>query len=558
MNMTLNRHILFIILSILLLAAELPAAGTPAGTVIVSRSRVIFTSRSGTVADTAFSSAVSIVVGQKASVNITPATGAVTTVSDSVFADYAMAVMNSGNAVDAVTLSSSSTKGFGVQIYRDANGDGILQNGERSLGTISQITSIAVDALVPVIVRVRVPRGEALNGIKDSTMLRARSMFDTTAANIGLAVTTVRTAGFNAVSPGLSVNNAAPVAGDRVTFTFTISNAGSVNASNVSIYDLIPQGFTLVSGSTSVGTFISAANPVIWNVGTLTPSQSVTIQLVLQVNGNVTSGTVLTNAVGITYSVGANAYTIGSNLSTVTVSGVKEFGVELTPFTLSQTKDAVDSVWYRFKVRNTGSFKDVIELKSLSSKGLPWTFYKDGNNSGAWEQSDPLLLNTNDSGGVDLDSVAVGDSVRIFVRTALPVMAEDMQQDSLSITAASAGDHTKLQSRTVVTTVRSPQITVSKTMSPAGNQPAGAEIAYIISYANTGSVAVSNFRVADTTPEETKYIRNSIKVNGIGVSDVGSGISVTTDGNNNTVITVSLGTLAANSGGTVEFKVKIK
>jgi uncharacterized repeat protein (TIGR01451 family) len=168
------------------------------------------------------------------------------------------------------------------------------------------------------------------------------------------------------------------------------------------------------------------------------------------------------------------------------------------------------------------------------------------------------LTNTNDSAGVDLDSVAVTDSVRIFSVSTVTNNGADQLKDSLRVTAASSGDHSKSVHTTVVTTMNIPLVTLSKTAFPAGNQPAGSVISYLITYNNAGSVSVNNFAVVDTAPEVTDYIKNSVKVNGTGVQDNSGPVTVSTDQSNRTVVSVSIGTLSAKSSGTVEFKVKIK
>ncbi len=103
------------------------ASGTPAGTVVSSRSRVIYTTASGANSDTLYSNSVSFTVAQIAAVNRTPVTNSATTTSDSVNVDYAMSIINSGNGTDHFNLAMNSTKGWTVTCYYDANGDGILE-----------------------------------------------------------------------------------------------------------------------------------------------------------------------------------------------------------------------------------------------------------------------------------------------------------------------------------------------------------------------------------------------------------------------------------------------
>lgn len=540
------------------LSAEAGAAGTPAGTVIQSRSRVIFTSRGGAVVDTAFSSVTNITVAQRSAMNVVPASGAFTTASDSTSVDYAVIAVNSGNAIDGMSFTAPSSRSFATQVFRDGNGDGVLQSGERSLGSITQVTSIPADGSVSLILRVRIPRSEALNGVKDSSRLIVRSKNDTTVANSGVYVTTVRTSGLNSVTPGLNVDVPAPLAGQQVTYTYTLTNNGSVSATGLNIYDLLPAGVGFISGSTTVGTFGGNTVPLQWTVGTLAPGQTVTITLTLQVNANVPTGTVITNIFGIQYSVASNAYVLASNPSAVTVAGIQQYSVTVQPYQSVQSRIAVDTVVHRFKVRNTGAFKDLFELSAVSSQRIPWTLYKDGNNNAVWDAADPVFANTNDSASVDTDSLAAGDSLRVFARGILPLFDIDPAVDTLSLTAVSAADHNKGASGKVQTSIASPVVTMTKTMFPLGDQAAGAVVTYKITYENAGSVAVSNFAVIDSAPLHTDYVRNSVKVNGIGVSDNSGNVSVATVNGNETVVTVSIGTLSANSNGSVEFKVKIK
>jgi uncharacterized repeat protein (TIGR01451 family) len=240
------------------------------------------------------------------------------------------------------------------------------------------------------------------------------------------------------------------------------------------------------------------------------------------------------------------------------VSGKLEYGIQVIPMFTSLTKEPSDTAWYRYRVRNTGSFKDLIELSTASSQNIVWKLYRDGNNNGVWDAADPALTNTNDSAGVDVDSVAVGDSVRVFAMARLPRLEMDQVKDSLQFFAASAGDHRKSDNVVVVTTMNVPVVAINKSVFPIGNQPAGSVITYTISYSNTGNAAVKDFSIVDVTPNETKYVPNSVKVNGLSVSDNSGGVSVATDQSNNSVIAVSVGALSANANGSVEFKVKIK
>ena len=537
---------------------ELFAAGTPAGTVIQTRSRVVYSSQSGTKLDTVFSAAVDIIVAQRAAFNIIPKSGASATASDSTTAEYAIVLMNSGNGTDGARISSVSSNGWKTAVYADANGDGILQTAEISAGTVTQTTAIAADAQFALIARIQVPRGETLNGMADTATVIVKSEFDSTKSNTGSYITTVRMTGLNAVSPGLTVDNASPAAGQQVTYTFTLTNNGSVAAESLNVSNLIPNGLTLVSGNSTSGIFLSGLPTATWKVGTLAPSQTATFTLTLLVNMENIPGKVIPNQFIVTYVVGSNAYTLLSNSRSLTVSGVLQYGVSISSLQSPVTKEAGDTAAYGFIVRNAGAFRDLIELSVSSNLGLPWKLYQDGNANHAWDKSDPLVLNTNDSAGVDLDSLSVGDSVHIFAVASVPKLESDQMKDTVRMTALSARDHSKFEHAGTVTTILSPVVTLSKSVFPAGNQPAGSVITYTVTYANAGSVAVKNFAVIDATPQQTNYIPNSVKLNGVAVADNSGSVTIIPGLNQNTIVTVSIGALSAQSNGSIEFKVKIK
>jgi hypothetical protein len=201
------------------LPTEIFAAGTPAGTVIQSRSRAVYTTASGTQSDTVYSTVVSITVRQVASLNLTASVNALNSQSDSTVVDYPATVTNSGNGPDVGRFTSSSSKGWTAELYSDINGDGVLQDEELSIGAISRTEPIVADASVRIIVRIKVPRDESLAGDKDTMRVSVTSDFDVTKSSLGDFITTVQTANVASVKNGLSVNNPAPNAGTTIVYT---------------------------------------------------------------------------------------------------------------------------------------------------------------------------------------------------------------------------------------------------------------------------------------------------------------------------------------------------
>ncbi|MHB1050007.1 MAG: hypothetical protein ACYC09_08015 [Bacteroidota bacterium] len=538
--------------------AEVFAAGTPAGTVIQSRSRAVYTTASGTISDTVYSTVVSITVRQVASFNLIPANSAANSQSDSTVVDYPAVITNSGNGTDVGRLTSSSSKGWTTELYADVNGDGVLQPEEKSAGTISQTPPIAADAAFRCVVRIYVPRDESLVGDKDTTRIAITSDFDAAKSSYGDIVTTVQSANLSSFKNGLTVSNPAPNAGTAVIYTLVFTNNGSRTAENVTIQNIVPNGLTIISSSGSQGVINNSSVPNTWTVGTMSASAAVTLTVTALVSETIPPGIIIDNQMIVNYSVGVNSYTLSSNIVQVIVGGMLSYGVQVTPYALQMERESGDTAVYRLNIRNIGSFTDVIELNHTSSGNLSWTYFKDANDNQSLDASDPVLMNTNASGGADTDSLVSGDSLRVFVRTIIPRVQNDLRNDSLLVVGTSAGDPSKSDSSVHITTLLAPMVSLSKDIFPIGDQPAGSVMTYTITYANNGSVSVNNFSVIDVTPSSTEYIPHSVKLNGLSISDNTGAVSVVEDQSNNKIITVSIGALNAQTTGSVEFKVKIK
>jgi uncharacterized repeat protein (TIGR01451 family) len=531
-------------------AGSVFASGTPAGTVISSRVKVTYTDVAGLTADSAFSNFVSITIAQVAAVNVTPPNGAVTTSSDSVNVDYPLTVTNSGNGTDKFTLSKLSSKGWTVLFYKDANGNGLLDAPELTAGAITATDSVKEDSTFKVIARVLVPRNSALNNQIDTTTAAATSQFNNSKSAAEVLLTTVHTVNFSNIGNGLTVDNQTPAPGQNVTFTFTLTNNGSVPATGVNLSDLL-SGFTFVSATTSQGSFNSTGNPVLWNIGTVNAGGSVTVTITLNVPLSTTSGTVLNNVFSATYSSGANTFIVSSNSRSITVGTA--YSVSISPDSVASSREPQDSVKYYFTVKNTGALKDVIELSTASSEPITWKFIRDVNNNHIIDAADVPLTNTNGKAGVDVDSVASGDSVHVFALAILPMVPLDQTKDVTTITATSSANSSKFQSMVATTTTNIPVLTVAISVSPLPSQPQppGGVLTYTISYANSGHADIdTSYTVTARIPDSTSYVPGSVKLGTLSLPDSAA--------IQNGTVSIKTAGLKQATNGTAEFKVKIK
>lgn len=79
-----------------------------------------------------------------------------------------------------------------------------------------------------------------------------------------------------------TVNNAVPTVGSDLKFTIEVKNNGAVDATGVTVTDLLPTGYTYISSTVSTGAYNNATG--IWNVGNLAHGASATLTVTARVN----------------------------------------------------------------------------------------------------------------------------------------------------------------------------------------------------------------------------------------------------------------------------------
>lgn len=79
-----------------------------------------------------------------------------------------------------------------------------------------------------------------------------------------------------------TVDNTTPDAGTTVVFTVTANNLRQINASGVTVYDKLPNGYTYQNHVASAGTYNPATG--VWNIGNLNAGQSRTLTITALVN----------------------------------------------------------------------------------------------------------------------------------------------------------------------------------------------------------------------------------------------------------------------------------
>ncbi|WP_190811532.1 proprotein convertase P-domain-containing protein [Flagellimonas sp. S3867] len=105
------------------------------------------------------------------------------------------------------------------------------------------------------------------------------------------------------------VDNATPKEGNDVVYTLSVANNGPINATNVSLTDILPAGVTYVSDD---GAYNSGTG--VWTIGNLNNGSTATLNITANVNGG-TSGTTITNTITVFSADQTDSNTTADDLS---------------------------------------------------------------------------------------------------------------------------------------------------------------------------------------------------------------------------------------------------
>ena len=536
------------------------AAGTPAGTIIQNTATATYKDVSGNPLPP-ISVGAQTVVAQMCGVDVSPATGTESALAGG-SAHYSVSITNTGNGDDTFDLTATSSNGYTTNIYFDANGDGVLDPEELAAGPITSTAQLPADGTYSLIVTSDIP-SDAADGTIDTLTLTATSS-DGTTTDTGTYTTTVSKAVLT-VDKAQDISNPKP--GEIVTYTITYTNSGTATAVNaVVITNPIPANVTYVAGSITLnGTPKTdatgddeaefSANTVTSNAGNLAPGVSGTITFKVQVNAGVPAGTQILNTVTANYEdfEGNPQTPVGATTPPATVAQVA--GVDVSPPTQSKFADPGDEVVYVLTITNTGNDDDVFNGKIVSTLGLEWAFYVDANGDGVLDVGDYPASDSDGDGRPDTGTLAPGESVNRLAIATVPPGTANGTVDTTTLTPISSNDPTVQDSAILTTTVTAPVITVSKTVSPMGDQPPGTELTYTITVANTGTGNAREIVVTDSVPTSLTYVANSVTLNGNPQTDaVDADQTLVSAG----IVTVNVGLLGPGGTATITLKATIK
>ncbi|HDR3328325.1 TPA: DUF11 domain-containing protein [Bacillus thuringiensis] len=461
---------------------------------------------------------------------------------------YTFALTNDGNvAANSVLLSDSIANGTAF-VPNSVIVNGVTQPGVTptsiNIGSINANTTITASFQV-IITSIPNP-----NPISNSASISYNFIVDPNASPVSKNTTSTTT--FTQVNDAnvisaKTVDRAFATVGDILTYTVTLTNAGSVSADSPTFVDTNPDGTTFIPNTFLInGVLQNNADP---NIGVPLPSiaanGSLTVSYQVTVTSLPTQNPTL-NSSSTQYSFILNpgdpptvetsvSNTVSTQINLANVVIVKE--VDLT------IADVGQPITYTIYLANLGNtIANNVIVTDIIPNGttiVPNSIFIGG----------ALQLDADPSTGLQVGSIPSGGFTTIvFQISANGLPSPNPIQNSASLQYSFIADPNlpalvrNAASNIVTTQINTANIVATK-LTSTNFADVGDVILYATILTNNGNIPAANVTFTDIIPAGTLFIPNTVTINNVPVA------------NANPATGISIGTIGANSSRTVAFQV---
>ncbi|MEA3210564.1 MAG: hypothetical protein QOE70_3621 [Chthoniobacter sp.] len=397
----------------------------------------------------------------------------------------------------------------------------------------------------------------AANGLViDNTATATSATADPTPGNnSSTAVTTVQTQADLAVTKNDSPDPV--IAGNDVTYTINLGNAGASDAQSVTLTDAVPAGTTFVSAVVTTGTGWTVTAPAVGGTGNIVFSKSTVaaaetgvFTIVAKVPANANTSTITNSA---TAGSATTDPTPGNNTGTATTTVQTQADLAVTKTDSPDPVIAGANVTYTINLANNGaSDAQTVTLTDAVPAGTTFVSAAVTTGSG-WTMTAPAAGGTGNV--VFSKSTVAASETGVFTIVAhVNSSAADGSTIDNTATAASATTDPAPgnNSATAMTTVhRQSDLAITKIGTPA-LVVHGGQVTYTITVTNAGASDVTGAMVDDTFPTTLNNVTWTAAYAGgatgspAGVGDIHQLVNVPVPGS---VTYTVKGTVAANALG---------
>jgi uncharacterized repeat protein (TIGR01451 family) len=272
------------------------------------------------------------------------------------------------------------------------------------------------------------------------------------------------------------VDNTTPNVGDQVTFTITVTNNGPSDATNISVNDPLPAGYTLDSDNPSQGGYTAP----IWSVGNLADGASATLDITATVNA---SGPYANTAAG---TATENDPDPSNNDDTATTTPVAQADIAVSKTVDDATPNVGDQVTFTITVINNGP-SDATNISVNDPLPAGYTLDSDNPSQGGYTAPIWSVGNLANGASATLDITATVEASGSYANTATGSANEQDPDPSNNDDTAST------------TPVAQADLAVTKVVDDA-TPNVGDQVTFTITVTNNGPSDATNVSVNDALP----------------------------------------------------------
>ncbi|MBL8266316.1 beta strand repeat-containing protein, partial [Steroidobacter sp.] len=419
------------LLGIAAIAATIAQAAPPAGATIGNQASATYSDDSQ-VTRTVTSNTVITTVQQVASFTLSANGAKTATAGGQVF--YPHTITNTGNGADTFALTSGQSGSFSfttMQYYADANGDGV-PDSNTAITSSGQVVAGGVFNFVAV---GTVPSSVVV-GNTNTLTVTATSGFNNTVSRANTDVTTITAQGVINVTHSIDVAVGPSPSVTSRTLTVTYTNTGNTTATNVTLADVIPSGFTYVAGSgrwSATGSTVltdaaggnqsgltydfgfTQSNRVTAVIDSVAPGASGTLTFQVNVNSGLPVGSNPATASTATYTYNDGSGTVPTaNTNTAQYTVQQTASVQVNDSTVASAAQG-GTVVFTNGVINTGNGADTFNLTFANNAFPAGTTFQLFKADGVTP-----VMDSNGDGIPDTGPMAASATLNIIVKATLP------------------------------------------------------------------------------------------------------------------------------------------
>jgi large repetitive protein len=308
-----------------------------------------------------------------------------------------------------------------------------------------------------------------------------------------------------------TVNNAAPNVGDNVTFTLTVNNAGSDDATNVVVTDQLPAGLTYVSDNSS-GTYNAGTG--VWTIGTISNGSNAS----LTITATVTSASGIINSAEVTSADQPDGdSTPGNNSGTEDDEDSVSVGAQQIDLSLAKTVDNAapnlnDNVTFTLTVNNAGP-DDATGVVVTDQLPAGFTFVSDnGATAGTYDDTTGVWTvgNVANGGSASLTITATATSASAVINSAEITSADQTDIDSTPGNNSGTED----DEDSIGVDAQQVDLSLAKTVDNAAPN-IGENVTFTLTVTNDGPDTATSVLVTDQLPAGFAFVSDNGATTGI-------------------------------------------